>query len=188
MLQLLNNFRSNILKPVTFIGTLVSKQNLKKIADQLYDPAQSDELKAFSAAFGIFIGILPIWGLQTISAIFLSLVFKLNKVLVIIGSQVSFPLFFPAIIYLSYKTGSFWVSNGPAAGRTQSNLSFQNIDKHLSQYIYGSITLAVVSAIVIGLCTFMFLKLAKAIKQYRLNSQDKAYHTEKPNSEILAGA
>src|ERR1035437_1705181 len=68
-------------KPFRFIKTLFSKKSLNKIVNELYNPDQTDELKAFSAAFGIFMGIIPIWGFQTIAAIFLAMALKLNKTL-----------------------------------------------------------------------------------------------------------
>ena len=37
------------------------------------------QLKAVSVAFGIFMGIVPIWGFQLVVAIFLAILFKLNK-------------------------------------------------------------------------------------------------------------
>ncbi len=52
-----------------------------------FDPSQSNIRKSVSVAFGIFMGILPIWGFQLLSAIFLAVVLKLNKGLVIIFCQ-----------------------------------------------------------------------------------------------------
>jgi uncharacterized protein (DUF2062 family) len=144
------------------IKSLFTKNTWNGIVAQFYSPNQSDELKAFSAAFGIFMGIIPIWGFQTIAAIFLAVSFKLNKALVIIFSQVSFPAIFPLIVWLSLKTGRYWV------GGSDANLSFKNIDSHLLQYIYGSLTLAVLAALLTGAITFLLLKTFKLMKQYRL--------------------
>jgi hypothetical protein len=40
-----------------------------------------------------------------------------------------------------------------------SDITIQSIKKNLVQYIAGSVTLAVVAALVFGLVTFIFLKL-----------------------------
>src|ERR1700694_1132665 len=93
------------LKPQKFIRDIFSKKSLNVIIAQLYNPDQSDELKALSAAFGVFIGIIPIWGFQTLVAIFFAVVFRLNKVLVVIFSHISFPPMMPLVIFLSYKAG-----------------------------------------------------------------------------------
>ncbi|TWI98763.1 uncharacterized protein DUF2062 [Mucilaginibacter frigoritolerans] len=150
---------ANILKQ---IKTLFAKKTWSRIVAQLYSPDQSDELKAFSAAFGIFMGIIPIWGFQTITAIFLAVTFKLNKALVIVFSQVSFPAIFPVIIWLSFKVGRYCV------GGSDANLSFKNINSHLLQYVYGSFTLALIAALFTGVITFSLLKTFRLVKQYRL--------------------
>jgi uncharacterized protein (DUF2062 family) len=146
------------LKPRRFIAETFSKKGLNRIIDQIVSPNQSDELKAFSAALGIFMGIIPIWGFQTIAAIFLAVTFRLNKALVIIFSHVSFPPFMPLIIFLSYRVGRYWMG---AAGTLNTKTS-------LEQYIYGSITLAIVAAMATGLFTLALLKLMKMLKQYKL--------------------
>jgi len=145
------------------ISTVFSKQAFQKFTEQIYNPAQSDELKAFSAAFGIFIGIIPVWGFQTLIAISLAVVFKLNKALVIVFSQVSFPPLLPLVLWLSYRVGSYYVAN-PA------ETSLNNINQHLGQYIYGSLTLAVVGAVLAWLVTFFSLKCIRLVKQYRLGA------------------
>jgi uncharacterized protein (DUF2062 family) len=150
---------ANILQKVK---SLFTKKTWNGIVAQFYSPDQSDELKAFSVAVGIFMGIIPIWGFQTIAAIFLAVTFKLNKALVIVFSQVSFPAIFPLIVWLSLKTGRYWV------GGSEANLSFKNIDSHLLQYVYGSLTLAVFAALLTGAITFLLLKTFRLLKQYRL--------------------
>jgi len=145
------------------ISTAFSKQALQKFTGQIYNPAQSDELKAFSAAFGIFVGIIPVWGFQTLIAISLAVVFKLNKALVVIFSQVSFPPLLPVVLWLSYRVGSYYIT-GP------SETSLQNINQHLGQYIYGSLTLAVAGSAVAWLLTFSSLKCIRLVKQYRLGA------------------
>ena len=69
----------------------------------------SPQLKAVSVAFGVFMGIVPIWGFQLVSRNFLAIVFKLNKAMVIIAANISIPPMIPLIIFLSYKTGAFWM-------------------------------------------------------------------------------
>jgi uncharacterized protein (DUF2062 family) len=140
-----------------FIKGIFSKKNLKKIIGELTNPGQSDGLKAFSAGLGVFMGILPVWGLQTLAAIFVAVAFRLNKALVVIFSQISFPPFLPLILFFSYRIGKYWT--GAAAGT--------NINRQVWQYLYGSITLAILAGVVVGLLTYTSLKLTKAIRQYQ---------------------
>jgi uncharacterized protein (DUF2062 family) len=105
-------------------------------------------------------GIVPIWGFQLVAAIFLSILFRLNKALVIIAANISIPPMIPLIIFLSYKAGGYWIKDKPATIE-YSTLSLKSIGNNFEQYLYGSITLAIVAGIVFGLFTFVFLKLLK---------------------------
>jgi uncharacterized protein (DUF2062 family) len=157
-------------KAFKFIRQIFSKKTLQNIIDQLNDPGQSDGLKAFSAAVGIFVGIIPVWGLQTVLAIFLAVIFKLNKVLVVLFSQISLPPLLPLFIFLSYRVGTIWTGALPEV-EDKAKSSLHNINAHLTQYLSGSVTLALVLAVLIGAATYVTLKLLKAIKRYQLTTR-----------------
>jgi uncharacterized protein (DUF2062 family) len=152
-------------KLIKLIRAVWSKETLKRIGDQFYNPNETDGVKVFSFGFGIFMGIIPIWGFQTLAAIFLSTLFKLNKTLVGIGALISIPPMMPVIIYLSYKIGGYWMGNNAA---TRSSL--QNFNARLLQYVFGSITLAIIAGLTFSLLTFLMLKVVKLVKQYRLTA------------------
>jgi uncharacterized protein (DUF2062 family) len=118
--------------------------------------------KALSVAFGIFMGIVPIWGFQLIVGISLAVLFRLNKALVIIAANISIPPMIPLIIFLSYKGGAYWVSGQSASVVAYSKiLSLKSIENNFTQYLYGSITLAVIAGLTFGSLTFILLKLLK---------------------------
>ena len=129
--------------------------------EQLFNPLQPDHIKAISVAFGVFMGIVPIWGFQLVVAIFLSILLKLNKPLVIIAANISIPPMIPFIIFLSYVMGSFWVGDGASHFTIANNLTLDSMGKNLPQYIYGSITLAIVAGLTLGLLTLVLLKIFK---------------------------
>jgi glycosyltransferase involved in cell wall biosynthesis len=148
------------IKPRDFIRTLISPKKLKKLLDEhLFNPHHSPQLKAMSVAVGIFMGIVPIWGFQLAAAIFLAILCKLNKPLVIIAANISIPPMIPVIIFASYKMGAYWMGANALQVDFSNALTLASIKQNLLQYIYGSITLAIVAAIVSGLLTFIFLKL-----------------------------
>jgi glycosyltransferase involved in cell wall biosynthesis len=148
------------IKPRNLIRKLFSKKKLKKLLDDhLFNPHHSAQLKAMSVAFGIFMGIIPIWGFQLVVAIFLAILLKLNKPLVIVAANISIPPMIPAIIFLSYKMGAFWMGASAMQIDFSKSITLDSIKKNLLQYIYGSITLAIVAAAAFGLLTFIFLKL-----------------------------
>jgi glycosyltransferase involved in cell wall biosynthesis len=149
------------IKPRNFFRDLLKKKGRKKILATLYNPNDSDETKALSIGFGIFMGIVPIWGFQLAIAIFLSIIFKLNKALVVFSAHISIPPMIPVIIFLSYKAGEYWMGDKVTNIAFSSKISFKTIGEHLEQYIYGSLTLAVVASLTVGLFTYAILKLFK---------------------------
>ena len=150
------------IKPRDFIRTLFNRHKLRRLLDDhLFNPHHSAQLKAMSVAFGIFMGIVPIWGFQLVTAIFLAIILKLNKPLVIVAANISIPPMIPVIIFLSYKMGAFWMGANAMQIDFSKSITLESIKNNLVQYIYGSITLAVVGGIVFGLLTFIFLKLIK---------------------------
>ncbi len=65
-----------------------------------------DPGRAAAAVFmGIFIGIIPIYGLQTLAAVGVALLFKLNKPLTVAGTFINNPLLQPLIVLSSVELG-----------------------------------------------------------------------------------
>ena len=150
------------IKPRNLIRKLFLEKKWKEaFIQELLHPHQTDIRKSVSVGFGIFMGIVPIWGFQLIAAILLAVLLRLNKVLVLLFANISIPPAIPLIIWCSYKAGSIWM---PASGEHISfskSLSLSAIRYNFSQYLLGSITLAIVTGLVTGLITFLLLKLFK---------------------------
>ncbi len=148
------------IKPRDFIRTIFNREKLKQLLnDHLFNPHHSAQLKAVSVGFGVFMGIVPIWGFQLVTAIFLAVLFKLNKPIVIVAANISIPPMIPLIIFGSYKMGAFWMGSHAQQLHFDKSISLETIQKNLQQYIYGSITLAVVAGVVLGLVTYIMLKI-----------------------------
>jgi glycosyltransferase involved in cell wall biosynthesis len=150
------------IKPRNFFRSLSKIRNWRGvIREHLFSPDQPDHIKSMSVAFGVFMGIVPIWGFQLAAAIFLAFLLRLNKALVIIAANISIPPMIPLIIFLSYKMGALWMPGQAVEIPFTRNISLGAIKHNLQQYIYGSITLAVVAGAAIGLLTFTLLKIIK---------------------------
>ena len=150
------------IKPRDFFRAIFQKNWKDTLKEHLFNPAAARLHKSTSVGFGIFMGIIPIWGFQLLVAIALSIVLRLNKTLVIIAANISMPPMIPLIIFLSYKMGA--VLDAPKCGQypfQQKYKPCKSIRINLLQYIYGSITLAIVAGIVFGLLTFILLKFFK---------------------------
>ncbi|HMG09424.1 MAG TPA: DUF2062 domain-containing protein [Mucilaginibacter sp.] len=149
------------IKPRDFFRTLFDKRKAKQMIKNLFfNPNHSPQLKAASVGFGVFMGIVPIWGFQLLTAISIAIVFRLNKAIVVTAAHISIPPMIPIIIFLSYKTGSFWMGNRNV-DIPLDKVSIKSIGEHLEQYLYGSISLAIFAGIFAGLLTFVLLKLFK---------------------------
>jgi len=150
------------IKPRDFFRSLFGKKKSRQaLIEQLLNLNHSDQLKAAAVGVGVFSGILPIWGFQLLAGLFLAVIFRLNKPLVIIASNISIPPMIPLVVFLSYKAGGVWMGDKNTDMAFSIHLSVQSIGQHLEQYIYGSITLAVIAGLLSALLTFSLLRLFK---------------------------
>ncbi|WP_336515384.1 DUF2062 domain-containing protein [Pollutibacter soli] len=150
------------IKPRNFLRTLFDKKKFRQaVNEHLFNPNQSDALKSISIAFGVFMGIVPIWGFQLVVAIFFSVLFRLNTALVIIAANISIPPMIPLIIFLSYKMGALWMGEQQSRIIFSNDISLEAVKNNLEQYIYGSCTLALAAGVLLGLISFLLLRIFK---------------------------
>lgn len=109
-------------------------------------------------------GIVPVWGLQMLIAISLAFLFRLNKALVIIASNISVPPMIPVVLFLSHLTGKLWMGEEAQSISFSDEITLDLIHNNFVQYIWGAITLALVVAVFFGCLTYGLLKLIKSIR------------------------
>ena len=148
------------IKPRDFFQKLVKKKFKDFIREDVLASSDSNIKKATSIALGVFIGIAPFWGFQTILSISLAIVFRLNKALSFAFSNISFPPMIPFIIFGSLEIGSFFVGNTKPL-RFDNSITFDVVKSNLTQYLVGSFVLATVAAIVFGVGSYLLLSLTK---------------------------
>ncbi|KIQ21381.1 b-glycosyltransferase [Flavobacterium sp. MEB061] len=144
------------IKPRDFFRRAKKKGFKKFFLEDILESGDSNFKKSAAIALGVFIGISPFWGFQTVLLLFFATIFKLNKVIAYMASNVSFPPFIPFVIYGSLKMGSFFVSTD-APLILDSSLTLDDIQKNATQYIVGSLTLASVLALLSGLISYLLL-------------------------------
>ena len=144
------------IKPRDFFRRAKKKGFKKFFLEDILESSDSNFKKSAAIALGIFIGISPFWGFQTILLFTFAALFKLNKVIAYLSSNVSFPPFIPFIIYGSLKMGSYFVSNDVPL-ILDSSVTLDDIQKNATQYIVGSLILASVSALFFGLLSYLLL-------------------------------
>lgn len=154
------------IKPRDFFRSFKKKGVKRFFLEDLLKSTDSPKKKAFSVALGVFIGVAPLWGLQTILAIFLAAVLRLNKFIAFAFSNISIPPMIPVIIYLSLKTGAIILrKNNVPVLNLDTFKSLGDFKEHLSQYLIGSIVLATLLAFIFGIITYIVLSLSKQKSQ-----------------------
>ncbi|RKR10158.1 glycosyltransferase involved in cell wall biosynthesis [Flavobacterium sp. 90] len=144
------------IKPRDYFRKAKKKGFKKFFLEDILESSDSNFKKSAAIALGIFIGISPFWGFQTILLFTFAALFKLNKVIAYLASNVSFPPFIPFVIYGSLKMGSYFVSN-EAPLILDSSITLNDIQKNATQYIVGSLILASVLALSVGFISYLLL-------------------------------
>ncbi|QEH41407.1 DUF2062 domain-containing protein [Chitinophaga sp. XS-30] len=146
--------------PRNFIRFLFSKGGFRQLMrTYLFNPEETTRRKALSIGFGVFMGIVPIWGFQMLTAVVLAAFFRLNKALVLIASNISMPPLIPLIVYLSFLMGRLYVSEDATWVIFSKDLSIESMKQNIFQYITGSLTLAVLAGTLAGLATYVLLAI-----------------------------
>lgn len=142
------------IKPRNFIRSFKKKSFKRFFLENVLESGDSNAKKAFSIALGVFIGIAPAWGFQTVIVLFLAYVFRLNKLIAFAFSNISIPPMIPLIIFLSLKIGSLFVVSGEIHGDVSAVDAIKN---NLAQYLVGSMVLAAAAAFLFGVCGYFLL-------------------------------
>lgn len=157
------------IKPVYFVKYLFTNP-LKLIKTELKRHNETPQKTASAAAFGIFMGIIPVWGFQMLIAAFVAHWLKLNKMIVLVFSNISIPPMIPVLVFLSYETGGLFFDNNNIL--TSKNINkmvdsisngnfystFENLGSQIFQYIVGSVVLAGALALVTWLVVYVATK------------------------------
>jgi uncharacterized protein (DUF2062 family)/SAM-dependent methyltransferase len=99
--------------------------------------------RAAAAVFlGIFIGIVPIYGFQTLAAVGVALLFRLNKPLTVASTFINNPLLQPAIIVSSVEIGYF-LRGGSFRPFHLSALTGAHMKEEMLAFVIGSVALGV---------------------------------------------
>jgi glycosyltransferase involved in cell wall biosynthesis len=156
------------IKPRDFILKMSRIENVKELLRKnLFNREESIQKKAASIGFGIFMGIVPIWGFQMAVALVFAAIFRLNKALTIIASNISIPPMIPIIVFFSYMLGRVWMGTHAVNLVFSRKLTITDMWLNLEQYIYGSITLAVIAGLLAYGITYTVLHFSVKIAARR---------------------
>ncbi|MEY8761510.1 DUF2062 domain-containing protein [Chryseobacterium tongliaoense] len=141
--------------PRNFVNNFKKKSFKRFLKEDVLESDGSNRTKAFSIALGVFIGLSPFWGFHTLLVISLAVLFKLNKVLAFVASNVSLPPFIPFIIAAALFLGAPFVHGN--SDILSQELNFELIKNNLLQYVIGSAILASAMSVLSGVAAFLFL-------------------------------
>ena len=143
------------IKPFAFFRSL-TKENIKAFFRKNFTESPDSNLRlAFAAGFGVFMGIIPIWGYQMLAAFALAHWMKLNKWIVLVFSNISIPPMIPFILFGSYVAGGILLGNSVLP--QFHHISFEVVAADLLQYLLGSVVFALICGVLTWMGTFLVL-------------------------------
>ncbi len=145
---------------------LLTPTNIKNfINNQVLHSKDSNAKMAAAMGWGVFCGVIPIWGYQMVFAGLSAHFMKLNKVVAMVFSNISIPPMIPFLLYGSVVLGA-WVL-GVENAFTLDSITLESVAQSLTQYIVGSIALAAI----LGLLVFIISLLAMFICKRKPNNE-----------------
>jgi uncharacterized protein (TIGR03546 family) len=107
---------------------------------------------ALAIALGNFIGFIPIIGTHTVIAIGLAFIFRLNLLIVILGTQISNPISYPFQLFISAETGNL-ILNGKFL-----EIEFSKEINYLSHYLLPIIVGSPILGIIVSCLSYTLIK------------------------------
>ncbi len=164
-------FRISVLNTLLVVGAVLwyypwrflrrlTKENIRRfIRNNLTHSKESNRRLAAAMGWGVFCGILPIWGYQLVFALFTAHLLRLNKVLAAVFSNISVPPLIPFILYGSLMVGAWITASTPVFSLHE--ISFAVVRQSLWQYVTGSFVLAFLAGVVVFLMAWAVLCIFK---------------------------
>ncbi len=119
---------------------------------------ESNQRKAISIAFGVFMGIFPVWGFQLAIGIPLSIYFRMNKALFLLAANISIFPFTPLFWAMSIYTGK-WLLGYEDLTFKWKDISLQQFKEAGVSFFLGGAVLATVLGLLTYLISLLLLRL-----------------------------
>lgn len=145
--------------PWRFIRSLTWKNIKDFFSRNVFNSEESNLRMAASMGWGIFCGIIPLWGYQMVIAALTAHLMKLNKIVAIVFSNISVPPMIPFILYGSVWVGSLILQEPIAI--TFKDISIDNVGQSLIQYLVGSVSLAVAMGLLTTVTGWLIMSLCR---------------------------
>ena len=147
--------------PWRFIRSL-TRENIRNFFRRNITHSSESNLRLAAAmGWGVFCGIVPIWGYQMIFAAGSAHFMRLNKLVAVVFSNISIPPMIPFILY-----GSYWIGGqvlGVPVSLVLRDISMHRMAECLAQYLVVSLCLAAVCGMLIWLLGWCVWTLTKRV-------------------------
>lgn len=147
------------MRPWIFFRDLRKKSFREFLKKYIIDSNDSNGRLAVSVGFGIFMGIIPVWGWQMVLTFSLASFFRLNRFISLVTCNISIPPLLPLILFASYFTGGLILGTGNDGVSYPAGLSFDWVKHNLVQYLVGSLIFGILFGLVSGLISFLLLQI-----------------------------
>ena len=122
---------------------------IKKRLSGLFKSHNTPHEIAFGVAVGVFIGLMPVYGLHIFIILVLALIIPdINKIAMFIGANISIPPMIPLISWASYGIGRFILGNKcpPLKWAMLKHLRYEDIPDIFCSLFVGGIILGIICA------------------------------------------
>lgn len=145
--------------PWRFIRSLTVVNIKAFFTSNAFDSTNSNLYIAASMGWGVFCGIIPVWGYQMVFAGVTAHLLKLNKLIAVVFSNVSIAPMIPFILYASMVIGAYILDMRNIF--SLHTVSLDNVGLSLGQYIVGSVVFAILSGIVVFIISYIVMVLCR---------------------------
>ncbi len=145
------------IRPRNLILNLGKKKFWEEVKKSIIGSNETNLHKSFSIAFGIFIGIVPIWGFQLAVGIPVAILLRLNVAIVLASANISFPPMNVVFMYLSYRFGAYFVSDPSYNLTLNFTMTHKDFLSAFYQFLIGGTVLSILSATTAGLISYTLL-------------------------------
>lgn len=141
------------------------RQGFRRAVKEFFtDNAHAPGKMAASVGVGLFFGLTPLWGLHLVLALWTAHRLRLNKAVVVVASNISFPPMVPFLVYGSLHVGA-WLLHGRPFAADFAALSgsgwWATAREHLWEWVLGSFALAAGVALMGTIGTYAVAQLLR---------------------------
>ena len=148
--------------PLRFFKSLTRENIRNFINKNFFDRNEPIHIKAFSIAFGIFMGIFPIMGFQLLVGIPLAHLMRLNKAIFVTAAHISIPPMIPVLVFGSYKLGGLFLDNPKNNLLFSEGLTMEMVQENFVQYVVGAVALSIIMAVISGMISYGYFYIARS--------------------------